>query len=187
MNDKITGRVNFYRSDEEFGFIIRDDGGDDVHIGSDSFISETPSDGDQVAFKVEQGGQSPHAVELEILEDELITYFKENVLALEEIDYDDFCDSVLEYADKLTNGGMTTSKIRKIYARVMNSNSVKEVKTLRPQFAHVAGRSSEDGVKEFMNLLDSLAKSMESGNETHLDNFKEFMEAVVAYSKYAGT
>ena len=37
-----------------------------------------------------------------------------------------------------------------------------------------------------MDLLDYLAKEMDINNRQHLDNFKQFMEAIVAYRKYAG-
>jgi CRISPR/Cas system CSM-associated protein Csm5 (group 7 of RAMP superfamily) len=37
-----------------------------------------------------------------------------------------------------------------------------------------------------MDLLDYLAKKMDMNNEQHLSNFKQFMEAIVAYRKYVG-
>jgi CRISPR/Cas system CSM-associated protein Csm2 small subunit len=37
-----------------------------------------------------------------------------------------------------------------------------------------------------MDLLDYLVKKMDINNEQHLDNFKQFMEAIVAYRKYVG-
>ena len=37
-----------------------------------------------------------------------------------------------------------------------------------------------------MDLLDFLVKSMEIDNDEHLNNFKQFMETIVAYRKYVG-
>ncbi|MGM0369627.1 MAG: type III-A CRISPR-associated protein Csm2 [Bacillota bacterium] len=186
MSDKIKGRVKFYNSSEGYGFIEREDGKKDVHMGSDSFSGKAPSDGDPVEFEVKNTGKGTHAVNVKVVEDEVVSFLKENVLWLEDVEYDEFCDTTLEYAEKLKDGGMTTSMIRKIYSRIMNSDTVRDIKILRPQFAYTAGRNDESGVKSFMNLLDSLARKMEQENETQLENFKTFMEAVVAYRKYVG-
>ncbi len=123
-----------------------------------------------------------------IVENETIVYFKENVLQLSTIkSYDEFCDNALEYAKYLQAGGVTTSMLRKVYSRVLNASDGKEVKMLRPQFAYIAGRETDKPVlREFMDLLDSLARSMETGNKEQLKNLKQFMEAIVAYMKYVG-
>jgi CRISPR/Cas system CSM-associated protein Csm2 small subunit len=34
--------------------------------------------------------------------------------------------------------------------------------------------------------LDYLVKKMDANNEQHLNDFKQFMEAIVAYRKYVG-
>jgi CRISPR type III-A-associated protein Csm2 len=107
-------------------------------------------------------------------------------LILEETDYDDFCDTTLEYAEKLKNGELTTSQIRKIYSRIMNADTPRDLKILRPQFAYTAGRSDKAGVKDLMELLDFLVKKMDETSQKQHGNFLQFMEAVVAYRKYVG-
>lgn len=122
-----------------------------------------------------------------VKEDKHISFFQENVLDLKNEKYDEFCNSALEYAECLKEGNVTTSMIRKIYSRVLNANTVMEIKHLRPHFAYTAGRYEKNFVlKKFMNLLDFFAKNMEENNEQHLVNFKQFMEAIVAYRKYVG-
>lgn len=121
-------------------------------------------------------------------DNETVIYLKENVLQLSTIEsYDEFCDNALEYAKRLQAGKVTTSMLRKVYLRVLNASNVRKIKMLRPQFAYIAGRETDKPIlKEFMNLLDSLVRSMEVENQDHLKNLKQFMEAIVAYMKYVG-
>lgn len=122
-------------------------------------------------------------------ENESMKFFKEHVLILNEIkgQYDTFCDYARSYADRLKIGNVNTSMIRKIYARILNAREVAEIKGLRPHFAYTAGRNEKNVVlRGFMGLLDYLAKEMDINNQQHLDNFKQFMEAIVAYRKYVG-
>lgn len=116
-------------------------------------------------------------------------FFRENVLELHQQVklYDTFCNYAQKYAELLRDGKVKTSMIRKIYARILGADSVEEIKLLRPHFAYVSGRNERNStLKSFMNLLDDLAKSMKLENDEHLKNFKQFMEAIVAYRKYAG-
>jgi CRISPR-associated protein Csm2 len=121
-------------------------------------------------------------------ESEEIKFFKEHVLKLNQQKelYDTFCDYALAYAQTLKNANVTTSMIRKVYARILNASKVEEIKLLRPHFAYTSGRENNQTLRGFMDLLDYLAKKMELGNEEHLENFKQFMEAIVAYRKYVG-
>lgn len=123
------------------------------------------------------------------IENRNVKYFKEIVLDLceKKDQYDIFCDNVKTYAERLKSGDVTTSMIRKIYARVLNARKVTDIKLLRPHFAYTSGRNEKLSIlREFMNLLDYLAKKMDINNEQHLQNFKQFMEAIVAYRKYVG-
>ncbi|MFW6308925.1 MAG: type III-A CRISPR-associated protein Csm2 [bacterium] len=147
--------------------------------------------GDKVKFEIEENskpGQKDIALQIKKIEikDEITGFLKENVLDLQDEDYDDFCDTTEEYARRLKKGKLKTSMLRKIYSRIMNTERPAELKMLRPQFAYTAGRNEEKGVRDLMNLLDHLVKKMENDNKEQLDNFKKFMEAVVAYRKYVG-
>src|SRR6056297_1929035 len=151
------GKVKFYNG--KMGF-IEVNNFDDVHIGPDSFSGKSPNDGDMVTFDIVNQGQGPHAINLKIMDNEMIEFFKENVLTLDANDekYDKFCDISRDYAERLSNNDVTTSMIRKIYSRILNANSLSDIKVLRPQFAYTSGRNEKNKVlKEFMDLLDFLA------------------------------
>lgn len=143
-----------------------------------------------VIFDVQkQADGKLRAVNCSIMKNEDVEFFKRHVLSLssQKECYDDFCDHARSYAERLKAGKVTTSMIRKIYARILNARQVSELKLLRPHFAYTSGRNEKNPIlREFMDLLDYLVKSMELDNEEHLNNFKQFMEAIVAYRKYAG-
>lgn len=178
----IQGVVKFYNSQKKLGYIKRNDGKRDVHIGEDSFNGVYPIEGDKVEFET-INDKKPHAIKLNVI-DGMKNIFLDYVLDTGKADYDEFCEYTLKYAEELKKGKLTTSMIRKVYSKIMNANITK-LKMLRPQFAYTAGRNDDKaGVKDFMNLLDFLAKSIKNGNQ--LKNLKRFMEAVVAYRKYVG-
>ncbi|SHK20804.1 Protein of unknown function [Anaerobranca californiensis DSM 14826] len=117
-------------------------------------------------------------------------FFKEIILILDEqMDkYDEFCNKAKEYAELLKKSKVTTSKIRKIYARIMQAKKVSDLKKLRPLLAYTAGRDNK--AKYFMELLDQLIEKMtlqeDEQGKKQVENFKTFMEAIVAYRKYVG-
>ncbi|AZR72422.1 type III-A CRISPR-associated protein Csm2 [Anoxybacter fermentans] len=122
---------------------------------------------------------------------ELINYFKNVVLDLDNADYDEFCEKVKKYAEQLRpqkydkTNKVTTSMIRKVYNKIMNAKSIIDLKMLRPQFAYLAGRNEKNVVlKEFIEMLDSIVKSLR--DQKQLVYFQRFMEAIVAYRKYVG-
>jgi len=177
------GKVKFFNG--KMGFIEWNENNDDVHIGKDSFQGKPPKEGDYVKFKVISQSKGPHAKKLSIIEDERIKFFKNNVLNLSEVSYDEFCDNAKSYAVKLRDNKVTTSQIRKVYSRVMNANNIRDIKELRPQFAYLAGRNKNNNtMNEFMDLLDYLAKNAQK--EVDLENIKTFFESIVAYRKYVG-
>lgn len=102
--------------------------------------------------------------------------------------YDEFCDNVKEYALILKKADVTTSMIRKIYSRILAAENIMELKMLRPQFAYTAGRNERNNIlKEFMEMLDEIVKNMKVEEDPEeIKNFKQFMEAIVAYRKYVG-
>ncbi len=182
-----TGRVKEFLQDRGFGFITWE--GEEIffHISNVAEGGE-PQAGDNYKFDVVEGDRGPKALNLIPIEDEKAGFLKDNVLELDEADYDKFCDVAKDYAQDLKEGELTTSKIRKVYSRIMNTKNPRELKMLRPQFAYTAGRAKDEeiGVKDFMDLLDYLAREMNEESQEQLDNFKKFMEAVVAYRKYFG-
>lgn len=78
--------------------------------------------------------------------------------------------------------------IRKLYARIIAADNVMALKLLRPQFAYTSGRNEGNPIlREFMEILDAIVKSMDiEGDKEELNNFKQFMEAIVAYRKFVG-
>lgn len=146
--------------------------------------------GRPVEFEVKkQTDGQPKAVNCRIHEHESTDFLRKHALTLHEEKelYDEFCEHARRFADYLKNHKVTTSMIRKIYARVLNARTVTDVKQLRPLFAYTAGRNEKNfALHEFMSLLDYLAREMKLDNEQQLENIKQFMEAIVAYRKYVG-
>lgn len=174
-----------------FGF-IRDENGAEYYFKVTDLVKIDNNlklqIGSNVEFEIRKthmDGKKDSAFDIKILEDELVKYFKENILNLRKINYDEFCDKTKEYAGRLMSGKVNTSMLRKVYSRVLNAKSVESIKRLRPQFAYLVGRNEKNHtLKEFMDILDYLAREMK--NEEHLACFKDFFEAIIAYRKYAG-
>lgn len=180
--------------DKNFGFLRGED--DNEYYFNDKSLENGISladlkRGTPVEFQLQKQTDGRYrAVNCRVLEDESILFFKKHVLTLDEQkeDYDVFCEHALKYAARLKNGKVTTSMIRKVYARILNARTVAEIKQLRPHFAYTAGRNeSLSDLRDFMALLDYLAKQMEPTNGRQLNNFKQFMEAIVAYRKFVGS
>lgn len=193
MRGKIEGIV----ADKGFGFI--DDGSpNNVFFHISSFIDETRIEdlniGDIIEFEMAIGKDGrPAAINCEKIgnpNDYLKKYLIENALTAPSCaeGYDEFCDNVKEYALILKDAKVTTSMIRKIYSQILVAKDVMELKMLRPQFAYTAGRNEKNNtLKEFMEMLDIIVKNMKAeGNSEEIKNFKQFMEAIVAYRKYVG-
>lgn len=62
------GRVKFYNTEREFGFIERKGKTENVHIGSDSFKGKSPFEGDEVEFEVVKRVIGDHAENLKIIQ-----------------------------------------------------------------------------------------------------------------------
>ncbi|REJ26455.1 MAG: type III-A CRISPR-associated protein Csm2 [Caldibacillus debilis] len=145
------------------------------------FLYGNLPNGEKVVFTVENNAKAKN------IQSEWAVYFKTNVLDLENCDYDDFCDKTCQYAKILKKGKVTTSMIRKVYDQIHRAKTIREIKKLRPQFAYIAGRNQDKPrVKELMNILDDLAKNATEDSKSHLQYIQQFMEAVVAYLKFAG-
>lgn len=176
-----------------YGFITGEDG-KDYYFNEKSLAKglsmENLSVNARLSFDVQkQPDNKVRAVNCQILKNEDVEFFEKQVLSLssQKEQYDAFCDHARSYAERLKHKKVTTSMIRKIYARILNAEKVSDVKLLRPHFAYTSGRNEKNAVlREFMDLLDFLVKSMEIDNDEHLNNFKQFMETIVAYRKYVG-
>jgi CRISPR-associated protein Csm2 len=94
-----------------------------------------------------------------------------------------------EYADALANRyvkdeKLTTSQIRNVLDEIQKMKDYDEyrLQMLRPKLAYAAGRH-KGKVKEFRDLMEVLIKNT---NKANFSNFKNFVEAIVAYHKFYG-
>ena len=189
------GRVKNVNIEKGFGFIACEDG-KDYYFNEDSLTSaltlvDCQRDVEMEFDIVKQSDGRWKAINCRLVENESVKFFKDYVLNLNEQkdQYDLFCDHALKYAERLKAKPdvVTTSMIRKIYTRILHARIVTDIKLLRPHFAYTAGRNEKSlKLREFMGLLDYLAKEMDMNEEQQLNNFKQFMEAIVAYRKFVG-
>ena len=80
---------------------------------------------------------------------------------------------------------LTTSQIRNIFDAIQRMQKYEENKLqlLRPKLAYLAGRHG-GRVKEFQELIESSLPLVTDDNT--FINFKNFLEAIVAYHKFYG-
>ena len=76
---------------------------------------------------------------------------------------------------------ITTTQLRNIYSRVVDADSVQEVKMLRPNLVSIAARQGKE-VEPIIDFFNQLIKGI--NDEEQLKSFKKVMEAVVAYHKF---
>ncbi len=102
------------------------------------------------------------------------------ILDLSSKEYDAFCNSCREYVnEKDFKENVTTSKLRNIFSRVKSAKSVRELKTIRPKLAYLAGR--EPKVRYFMQDLSTVIERL--SNDDEVESFKDFFEAIICYNK----
>lgn len=98
-------------------------------------------------------------------------------------------DELIGLTEKLVNEkgeNLSNSQLRNVYDKILNAKTLIDLKLIRPQLAYMAGRATGKGtieVKSFLSFIDLLIK--ETKEET-IEDFKKFMEMVVAYHKYYG-
>lgn len=98
-------------------------------------------------------------------------------------------DELVELTEKMVDEkgkNLSNSQLRNVYDKILNTKTLMDLKMIRPQLAYMAGRTSGRGaleVKSFLSFIDLLIK--ETQEET-LNDFKKFMEMIVAYHKYYG-
>ncbi|TXZ06264.1 cold-shock protein [Vibrio mimicus] len=70
MSNKTTGLVKWFNETKGFGFITPDNGGADLFVHFKSIVSDgfkTLTEGQKVAFNVEQGNKGPQAANVTLL------------------------------------------------------------------------------------------------------------------------
>jgi CRISPR-associated protein Csm2 len=79
---------------------------------------------------------------------------------------------------------VSTHQLRNIFQEIKKAKDVASLKLIRPNLAYIAGRLDNKlrKARAFVAFLDSLIKEVK--DETTLENFKDFMEAIVAYHKF---
>lgn len=79
---------------------------------------------------------------------------------------------------------LSTSQVRTVLTEIqkMKRYDHNKIQLLRPKLAYAAGRH-RGKVKDFQELMEALFKKL---NEDNFENFKYFIEALVAYHKYHG-
>lgn len=82
---------------------------------------------------------------------------------------------------------VTTHQLRNIFQEIKKAKDLASLKLIRPNLAYIAGRldSKAENAKSFVAFIDSLIREVKNDNQ--LENFKDFMEAVVAYHKFHGS
>jgi len=95
-----------------------------------------------------------------------------------ESDYDGFLDGLREYVERNLKE-VKTHQLRRIYAMTRSAGNLRDIKALRFQLAYLAGRKTIP--KDVYNDMDELIKNLREDKE--VDNFKKFMEALLAYHK----
>lgn len=92
-----------------------------------------------------------------------------------------------EVAKELFEKRLTTSQIRHVLNEIqrMPKNQFNEMRLqlLRPKLAYAAGRHQSEGVKVFQKIVDM---AIQMTNERNYQNFRYFIEAIVAYHRYYG-
>lgn len=80
---------------------------------------------------------------------------------------------------------ISSSQLRNIFSRVKRVETINELYSLRPKLAYVYGRpNTKDEMKKLIVLLDDQIKKVK--DKKHLEKFKSFFEAIIAYHKFYG-
>lgn len=76
---------------------------------------------------------------------------------------------------------MTTHQLRQMFAEIKGAQNVIQLQLARPKIAYLGARQEKESVKRIVALIDFM---IEKTGEKQLDEFKNFMEAIVAYHKF---
>lgn len=78
----------------------------------------------------------------------------------------------------------TTSQLRNVFSRIKAIRDTASLHRLRPQIAYTSGRTQIRELQELLFFFDELIQNVQS--EASLQEFKFFVESVIAYHKYFG-
>jgi len=97
----------------------------------------------------------------------------------------EFCSKLGEY---YANQRLSTSQIRHIFNEISTMGSYDEVKLqlLRPKLAYIAGRHIKTTPVIKNHFQPLMEEAIQLVKEDNFSNFKNFVEAIVAYHKYFG-
>jgi CRISPR-associated protein Csm2 len=141
-------------------------------------------------FKHHDGGRPPRPEKKtfeQLAQDVQSKFFSKNFTELLNMSQTKQLDFILEKIEdfvKEEGKNLSTSQLRNIYDKAIKTQSVNELKLIRPNLAYIAGRSSNDKEKSLLAFIDLLIKSVQSDEQ--VKEFKTFFEAVVAYHKFYG-
>lgn len=117
-------------------------------------------------------------------------YHKDLYLKLSTDDAKNNLDSIIDEIDnKFVKNFVTSvssSQLRNIYHKITNTKSETELKLLRPNLAYIAARQtgSKDDINNAKLAIQFIDELITKVNENNFEDFKKFMEIVVAYHKY---
>lgn len=114
-------------------------------------------------------------------------FFKENFAELLNMSKATELDKILNKIEdfvKLEGKNLSTSQLRNIYDKAVKTETLNDLKLIRPNLAYIAGRSTNDNEKSLVAFIDLLIKEIKSDEQ--VNEFKIFFEAVVAYHKFYG-
>lgn len=77
---------------------------------------------------------------------------------------------------------VTTSQLRNVYAEIVKTKTINDLKLIRPHLAYIAARQDNDNAKSFIAFIDHLIQQVNTNEK--LQSLKATMEAIVAYHKY---
>lgn len=97
----------------------------------------------------------------------------------------EFCFNVGKY---YADNNLTTSQIRNIFDEIQNMKSYDERKLqlLRPKLAYIAGRHAKKTKVIKNHLQPMLDEAIKMTTKDNFENFKNFLEAIVAYHRFHG-
>lgn len=78
--------------------------------------------------------------------------------------------------------GVTSSQLRKLYDKIINSDTLMKIQLLRPLFAYTIARQNSPESKRMMLLIDDLASRIKTDDD--VVGFHLLAESLVAYHKY---
>jgi|SRR5690625_691342 len=113
-------------------------------------------------------------------------YFKDRNISILEYQEDDNMDVFIQQVEKFVEEKgkqLSSTQLRNIYDKILNTDDLISLKMIRPQLAYLAGRESNYGSKELLSFINILI--IETTEES-IENFKQFMQMIIAYHKYYG-